>query len=208
MLYDPMSYYPSDPAFPNARMTVENQYLSDAVYPEVAAKTAIACTDAVLVVKDAAGEVRPELFLGKRNIYPMKGIWVIGGRIFFNDLTPAHSVQRGVQRETGINFDLDRFLPLVTNFYAWGKVAQGDFPGKNVALTYLLVISGSEAAQVSAALLKSEYEANFGLQGFTRERLVRENCHPMLIGLHDRIFPTEEARAEAVRRAGLPLWER
>jgi ADP-ribose pyrophosphatase YjhB (NUDIX family) len=204
----PIRSYTIDPGFPDAPTTIEKPFLDGAIYLEMIRKTAIACADVVFVVRGAGGRIERKLYLAKRNVFPMKGIWLIGGRIFFNDRTVTKSVQRSAKRETGIEFDSERFIPLATNLYTWGKVAQGDFPGKNLACTFLLVLRKDEVKTISNALIKEEYEAGFGLQGFTHARLVRENCHPMLLDLFDQIFPTREMRAEAIRLAKLPVWKR
>ena len=206
--HSPIRSYSYDPSFLGAQTTTDNQFVADATYGEMVRKTVIACADVVCVVKDTRGRVGRKLYLARRNIYPMKGVWVIGGRIFFNDPTIVSSVLRSTKRETGVEFAVERFIPLATNLYTWGKVAQGDFPGKNLACTFLLVLSEAEAAAVSGALIKGEYEPGFGLQGFTRARLGREMCHPMLLDLYDQIFPDQKTRVAAVRLAKLPVWQR
>jgi hypothetical protein len=178
-----MRYY-SDPLDPGAPAPTENQFVSETAYAELVQKTVIACTDAIVTLSGDRA-----VYLAKRSIYPMKGVWVLGGRIFFNDATLADSVARCIKRETSQEFAKKRFRQLPTpHLYSWIKTAQGEFPGRNLAITFHLDASEAELENIGSHLTGAEYEQGFGIQRYTRERLLDEKCHPALLDLHDDIF--------------------
>jgi hypothetical protein len=173
----------SDPLDPKRVVLTRNPYISDAAYSEMVEKMPIPCTDAVLTV---AGD--KAIYLAERCVYPMKGLWIFGGRISFNDASPEQSIARCLELETGQRFELSRFVKLADHLYSWVKTKQGDFPGKNLVLTYQIEVTKEELARMSASLAANEYNQDFGIQRFTRERLVNENVHPALIDLYDDIY--------------------
>lgn len=177
--------YLTDPEFPSQSTTASSTYLSDAIYGEVVQKMPIFCTDVVFTSTSLRTR---ELWLAKRAVYPMKGVWVIGGRMHFNDESPLASIRRCVKRETKMDISPNRFLPIALNHYGWARTAQGEFPGKNVALTYRCDLSVDEIGRISSALIAAEYEPDFGLQPFSSTRLETEKCHPMLLSLYHAIF--------------------
>jgi len=171
-----------DPLSP-VSLTIDNQMVSDEAYKECVQKTVIACTDAVFIVH---GE--PAIYLGKRAIFPMKGVWCFGGRILFNDQTPSDSVSRCIATETGLKINPGRFRLVMINHYAWIKTAQGDFPGKNLALTYVCEVTKEELAKMPQGLSATEYDTEFGIQKFTRHRLVKERVHRAMLDVFDALF--------------------
>lgn len=174
-----------DPLAPDVDVAIRDQWVSQASYLETAMKMVIPCTDAVVLLK---GDHKA-LWLGKRTILPMRGIWCIGGRIFFNDRTLEESVARCVELETGLRLLPERFSYVCANFYSWIKVAQGDFPGKNIAAVYKCEVTEAELNQMSHGLSQTEYDRGFGLQRFDRARLVDESVHQAMVDIYDRIFP-------------------
>lgn len=195
--------------FPNGNNSIADPFIHDErIYREVVQKMPISCTDVVLLCRNERGRVARKIYLAKRAIYPMKGIWVVGGRMFFNDQSFEESAFRSIKRETALVIRPERLKPVATNYYAWARTKQGDFPGKNVALTFLCVLTRGELEQATTSLDESEYDLAFGLQAYSRARLVEEGCHPMLIDLFDEIFPSQGARQKMTRRAGRPLWSR
>lgn len=180
-----MVRYYLDPLAPRRIPSIGDSFISGPSYTEMVRKSVIVCTDIVLtLVGDKA------LYLAKRAVYPMKGIWVLGGRVWFNDESLEESVVRCVYDKTGQEFGASRFKLLKEpHMYSWIKTRQGDFPGKNLAFTFQLEATGEEIEKIAENLSASEYDRSFGIQCFSRERLVTENVHPMLLDLFDEIFP-------------------
>ena len=173
-----------DPRAPEQVVQTKNPFLSDAVYAEVVQKMPIPCTDVAFTI---AGD--RALYLAHRNIYPQPHIWVIGGRFFFNDETPAHAIARCVKREAGLDIALERFQFVFAAYYSWTRVTQGEHGGKNLSLTFACEITPEEKERISSSLVASEYLPGFGLQRFDRKRLVDEKCHPVLLDLFDALYP-------------------
>jgi hypothetical protein len=173
-----------DPLTPGMAVRGRDTWLSDTTYLEMVQKVPIPCTDAILTVADDRA-----IYLGKRVAFPMAGIWCLGGRIFFNDESLEDSISRCLQLETGVTINPGRFEDIGTShLYSWVKVAQGDFGGKNLAITFKLEVSRKELQKMAAGLSPKEYDPTFGLQRFSRERLVDEVVHPAMIDLFDDIF--------------------
>jgi hypothetical protein len=173
-----------DPLAPDVEVSTRDQWISQEAYSEVVQKSIVPCTDVVFLNKK-----EKVLYLGKRSVLPMKGIWFMGGRMFFNDRSPQESIARCVEMETGVRIKLERFEFICTNLYSWIKVAQGDFPGKNLGLTYGCDITAAEVEQISHGLSATEYDKEFGLQRFDRARLVDAKVHPAIIDIYDQLFP-------------------
>lgn len=173
-----------DPLAPGMVVRVRDEWISDTTYEEMVHKTPIPCTDAILIVPDDNA-----IYLGKRIAYPMAGIWCLGGRIFFNDETLEDSISRCTYLETGVKFNSARFESIgPPHLYSWVKTAQGEFGGKNLAITFTLKVSPKEIQEMAQGLQPKEYDRQFGLQRFSRERLVDEGVHPAMIDLFDDIF--------------------
>lgn len=169
---------------PDVEVNVRDQWIGDAAYLELVQKTPIPCTDVVLTM----GNDRA-IYLGKRSTFPMCGIWGFGGRIFFNDKTLEESVARCLQLETGVHLKSKRFVYVCTHFYSWVKVAQGDFPGKNLAITYSCRVTEAEMSKMVHGLSAKEYDREFGIQRFDRIRLIDEAVHPAMLDIYDELFP-------------------
>ena len=180
-----MVRYYSDPLDPKRMVLTRDPFISAESYKEMLEKTPIPCTDAVLTVRGDKA-----LYLAKRSVYPMKGVWVLGGRIWFNDATLNDSIARCIEIETGCKFEAKRFKQLPTpHLCSWVRIRQGDFPGKNLIISFRLEITQAELQRMSCGLKPEEYEKEFGIQRFDRQRLIDEKCHPALVDLYDEIFP-------------------
>jgi hypothetical protein len=174
-----------DPLDPGQVVRQRNQWVSDQTYQEMVQKVTIPCTDTILTL---SGE--KAIYLGKRTALPMAGIWCLGGRIWFNDESLEDSISRCLTLETGVTIAPARFEMLPTpHLYSWVKVQQGDFGGKNLALTFKLEITQEELEKMAKGLQPKEYDKDFGLQRFTRERLIDERVHPAMLDLFDEIHP-------------------
>lgn len=176
-----------DPSAPEMVIRTEDPWIKDETYTEVVQKMVIACTDVVLTMSDEEA-----IYLAKRVSYPMASVWLLGGRIFFNDDSLEDSIVRCLLQETGVKFDTTRFECVsVPHLYSFAKVAQGDFGGKSICTNFRLEISENELEKMRQGLDPHEYDREFGIQRFTRGRLVAEALHPALIDLYNDIFQTK-----------------
>jgi len=166
-----------DPAAPNADFRISKQWIDDRTYATMVEKSVICCADAIITLRGDIGAV----YLAQRCVYPMKGFWCLGGRVFFNDPTDEHTIARAVEKETGVQFERDRFRYLCVNDYVWACTAQGEFPGRNRASLYQLDVYRDELDQMSAGLSSTEYDTRFGLQRFDMQRMQEEAVHPAML---------------------------
>lgn len=155
--------------------------LPNEAYTQVVQSMVIACADVVLTRKH---DDEPHLYLARRRVYPMRGYWVIGGRIMFNDQSPRHAAVRNLKRETGLEIDPDHLtIHSPPHLYSWDRVAQGEFAGKNFCTTYRFDATPDELASATEHLDPNEYEVGHGLKRFTLQELMAANAHPMLLDL-------------------------
>lgn len=174
-----------DPLAPGKVVRIRSEWISDPTYAEMVQKTPIPCTD-VIITLDGDDQA---IYLAKRTAFPMAGIWCLGGRMFFNDETLEDSAARCIYLETGVRIDPVRFEHIgPLHLYSWVKVAQGDFGGKNLATTFRLTVNAKELELMKIGLQSREYDPQFGMQRFDRNRLVDENVHPAILDLFDNIF--------------------
>ncbi len=172
-----------DPQDPDKIIGIEQPHVDDDFYTRVVRSFPIPTVDVVFTMP---GE--NVLHLARRSVFPAAEPWVIGGRIYFNDDTLEAAMVRTIKRETGIDIDESRLVFVMVAYYSWLRIAQGG-AGKNISFTFKLEITPEERDRVVKGLVPSEYDADFGLQSYDRDRLVREKCHPVLLDLYDAIFP-------------------
>lgn len=173
----------NDPDSPGAPVTIEDSWIDDNIYLQIVQKTIIVCTDTVFIV-----EGEDAIYLAKRSVLPMKGIWCFGGRMLFNDPTPNDSVSRCVKRETGLLIDPKRFKQLSVNLYSWNRILQGDFPGRNLGIMFSCKVSLEEIDQMAKGLSDKEYDISFGIQPYNRFRVVEEKLHRALDNAYAACF--------------------
>ncbi|NET06335.1 MAG: NUDIX domain-containing protein [Symploca sp. SIO2B6] len=110
----------------------------------------ITCVDIVFLYQN-------QILLGKRNQYPRKGWWVIGGRMFAGE-SPKFSVQRKARQEAGLNLDAERFEYI--NAYSTCFSLRSQEPQEHglhsVNLTYKTKLTQTEKNKLQ--LVHSEYE--------------------------------------------------
>jgi len=173
----------NDPLSPDFQPRVSNGWISDEAYREMVQKMPITCTDVVFIVKNDKA-----IYVGKRIALPMSGIWIFGGRMNFNDNSFEESLSRIMEIEVSHAIDPKRFNYLCTNLYSWVVVAQGNFPGKNVGITYSCEVTKEELEKMSKGLNPKEYDLEFGIQRFDRDRLINGRIHPALVDIYRDLF--------------------
>ncbi len=110
----------------------------------------ITCVDIVFLYHD-------RLLVGKRNTYPRKGWWIIGGRMHAGE-SPLNAVSRKANQEANIRADPSRFIFI--NAYSTCFSTRQQEPRQHglhsVNLTYTLKLTNDEAD--SLRLTSSEYD--------------------------------------------------
>ncbi len=162
------------------------KFLSDNVYSKAIAAFVIVCTDTVIV-----DSKQRTLFLAKRAVKPMLGLWVIGSRRIAGE-TPEDSVRRCFKKETSLDIDKTRFVfaTIVECFWKDREQEPQNVGCDDLNYWFTLELTPDERERTSASLDRAEYEKGFGLQEYNRERLVREKAHPALTDLYDLVFPS------------------
>lgn len=159
--------------------------LSDDVYTQAIAGFIIVCVDAVIVDTE-----RRTFWLAKRCIKPMDGIWEIGGRRCADE-EPRKAIRRNFLRETGIDVSEERFKFVTIAEHRWKDRQQEpqNIGCHNIVYQFMVELTSDERGIAATSLDEREYDKEFGLQEFNRERLVVEDVHPLLLDLYVAIFP-------------------
>jgi len=166
------------------RLRMRGGFIPDEAYPVVVDHTIIPFTD-VLVVDYKSRTC----YLAMRAIKPMKGIWEIGGGRRKGE-KPVEAMRRNFKRETGLDLPEERFQFVFHADHVWqDREEEPQDKGKHYAGHHFVVeLSSEELAAARASMEKREYDREFGLQEYTRERMVAENVHPALLHLFDMVM--------------------
>lgn len=141
---------PEVPHFEESGRINKDGLLPTEIYKLALDYLVITCVDIVFLYQN-------QILLGKRNQYPRKGWWVIGGRMFAGE-NPKVSVQRKAQQEAGLILNAERFEYI--NAYSTCFSLRSQEPQNNglhsVNLTYKTKLTLSEKNQLR--LVYSEYD--------------------------------------------------
>lgn len=159
-------------------------FMSDAAYKKVLDNTIFVCTDVVIVNTE-----KRVVYLAKRIVNPMRGIFWIGGRRKKGE-TPLEGIQHNFERETGLDLPADRFKFVTIVEYIWQIREQKpqENGSQNVAHQFMIELTDEELDIVSQNLSTSEYDSEYGLQEFNRDRLKKEEIHPVIMDVFNKIF--------------------
>ena len=83
------------------RRLVKTYFFNDEIYGQILDSLVIACTDVYFIHGSS-------VMLTKRNVYPRKDWWGIGGRMISGE-NPLDSIKRKTKEETGLNLKRNRF---------------------------------------------------------------------------------------------------
>lgn len=101
------------------------------------------------------------ILLARRNRYPRKTWWIIGGRMVAGE-SPLEAVQRKAQEEAGLaNLvgDRFRFLGVYSTSFACREQAPRNHGSHSVNLTYAIELTDAEKANLQ--LISSEYDPDY-----------------------------------------------
>ncbi len=159
-------------------------FMSEEVYAEVVKHTIIVCTDVIIINKQ-----RKTVYLAKRCVDPMPGLWVIGGRRRKGE-SPIQGMLRNFYRETGLCIDSKRFELVDVVEYFWQTCAQEpkNVGSHNIAHQFCIELSDKELDIVHKGLHTKEYDSDFGLQEFSKEDLKIAKVHPVIQDVYEKMF--------------------
>ena len=167
----------------NASIQGKNPWIPEETYETIVKSMIIPCVDIVFYTRSDEA-----IYLAKRVVLPMNSYWCLGGRIFFNDATLEEAAARSVARESGLTIDLNRFKFVCNHLYSWEAIAQGYFTGRNLATIFSCEATIDEIDKISKTLNETEFDKEFGLQRFDRQRLLDMNVHQAMIDVFDQLF--------------------
>ena len=168
---------------PTHRM--ERTFLNEETYEQAMRAMIIVCTDTVIMNRK-----RKTIYLAKRAIKPMQGLWWIGGRRLTGE-NALSSVHRCFRRETGLDLHAMRFALVDIAEYLWQDRQQQpqNVGSHNLCHTFAVELNNTELKQAKSGLEKQEYESGFGLKEFGRYDLVQNEVHQVILDVYDKIFP-------------------
>ena len=157
--------------------------LPEQAYAQAMRSLVIVCSDVLPFSRNP-----DRLWLARRNIKPMDGWWMIGGRWQLGD-DPLRAAQRHFLRDAGSLLPESRLVPLgINNFYTHARQQEPqNVPGHSLAFTFGVEIRETEIEHMKMKLAPPEYVADSvtaldwnGLQG--------DDVHPALRDLYSQIF--------------------
>ncbi len=155
--------------------------MSDQEYSKTLDTMVVVCADAVIVNKH-----KKTFFLAKRNVKPMQGWWIIGGRVLPGE-QPHEAIVRKFKAEAGVSLDENRFTFVGFIRHQWKdrKQSPTDHPVDDLSYTFFVELTDEEFIIAKNSLDKKEYQGS--LKEFTKEDL--KPLHPSLSYLYEQIFP-------------------
>lgn len=159
--------------------------LSDELYAQAIDAFIVVCTDFVPV-----NRTKKVIYLAKRSVQPARGVWRFGGRQRTGEGIQESCV-RLAKRELDLTIAPERFVYLLANEDVWAvrKHEPTDNPFHGFDHVFSIELSEEEIKHAAAHLDPKEYDAEFGIQAYDRERLLKEEVHPQLIDMYDTLFP-------------------
>jgi ADP-ribose pyrophosphatase YjhB (NUDIX family) len=167
----------------NASIQGKNPWIPEGTYETIAKSMIIPCVDIIFHTKSDRA-----IYLAKRVVLPMNSYWCLGGRIFFDDCTLEEAAARSITRESELNINSKRFKFVCNHLYSWEAIAQGYFTGRNLAVIFSCEVTVDEIDKISKTLNETEFDKEFGLQRFDRQRLLDMNVHQAMIDVFDQLF--------------------
>ncbi|MBI4437755.1 hypothetical protein HY631_02285 [Candidatus Uhrbacteria bacterium] len=166
------------------REEMRGGHMEDRVFASTIDHLIVVCTDAVII-----NRVRRTLYLCRRCVRPMRGLWVIGGRRRKGE-TPLAAMSARFQRETGLVLPQERFVFLMVTEYLWQDREQepADRGMHYLGHQFVVELTNRELLYATLHLEPTEFDRAYGIQEFTRDRLVCEDVHPVLLEIYDSIF--------------------
>lgn len=134
------------------RKKIKPAFIPENEYAKILDSIVVACSDVILVHNN-------EILITKRNIYPRKDWWVIGGRMISGE-DPLSSAKRKLKEETGLSISKNRFDYI--NVYSTNFKNRKQEPQSNgshtISFVYKVEITPKEKDTIK--LVNSEYSGS------------------------------------------------
>ena len=158
-------------------------FLDDECYGQSIRVNVNLCTDCLIVDREKA-----TVWLPVRDMITATGLWFIGG-VWKAQRSITENMTQCFEDETSLIVDEDRFdiIPFVNEL---GIPPQTKWATGRHDMHYFFAIelTAEERAVVSAKLINNEYDAEKGLQEFSREQLIEANVRSIVIDCFDAIM--------------------
>lgn len=115
----------------------------------------------VFTCVDLVFRFQHQILLARRNCYPRKSWWIVGGRMVAGE-SPLDTAQRKAGEEAGLDIlDGDRFqfIGVYSTSFAFREQAPSHHGSHSVNLTYLVELTEVETQHLQ--LVATEYEADY-----------------------------------------------
>jgi ADP-ribose pyrophosphatase YjhB (NUDIX family) len=190
-----------DPDYPDYRP--QSAFLADEVYTAAINGMIIVCADTLL-----CNLSRGTVYLATRSVYPMKGLWVLGGRVKRGE-EAVRAMGRLLKAEAGFLVEPKRLRFLSMNRYLWFMRAQEPVDGgsDNLCYTFAFEPTAGELAAIQEGLTAAEYDTAAGLREFNRDQLVAARVHPVILKAYDEAMRWRRVRL-TYRRLTRALYRR
>ena len=141
----------------------------------------------IVVNVDAVVTANGAMLLLKRSVHPMKGWWWFGGRQFFGE-KEKDAMARIFRRETGLEIEPGRFELVGAMTYIWATREQvpQDMGSHNRVWTFAVQLTVSELYGMHVD--PKEYSTESLRWFYSREELVAEGVHQVILDMWDAIF--------------------
>ena len=98
---------------------------------------------------------------------------------------------RLAKRELDLTIAPERFEYVLANEDIWAirKHEPTDHPFHGFDHVFSIELTDEEIQHAATHLDPKEYDTEFGIQPYDRERLVQENVHRQLLDMYDALFP-------------------
>ncbi|MCL5004777.1 MAG: NUDIX domain-containing protein [Patescibacteria group bacterium] len=162
---------------------IKNVYLKNKTYSKAMESMIVVCSDVMIFNRKEKA-----VYLAKRRVKPMKGLWEIGGRRFAGE-TALKAAVRNFTRETTLKIKSSRlkFITTIENIWQSRKEKPIKIGKHDLIFVFAVNLNKKEIEIVSKNLGSKEYHQN-SLEKFDKKRLLKEKVHPALIEIYNKIF--------------------
>jgi len=161
--------------------------LPDDLYEQAISSLVIVCADALFV-----NRAMRTVFLARRTVKPMTGLWFLGGRLQAGEQADV-GMARILKRETSLALPAERFkfLAMHRYFFKDRKQEPQDKGCDTLAFTFFAEIQPDELTIATVHLTSDEYDTSSGFKEYNRDALIAEGARQAIIDAYDSVFPSK-----------------
>lgn len=163
---------------------IQPVFLTDEQYIAAISAFVVVASDVII-----ANRQNKTLYLPFRKVEPAAGPWPIGGRRKSGE-TALDCAIRCFKRETKLELEKERLNFIGINEYVWKtrKEKPTDAGMHNLHYAFFVELSGEEIEKVSENLDLQEYDAEKGLQEYSRQDMEKIGAKQIIFDYYDAIF--------------------